>query len=204
MTAGMALKWFKDEFCAAEQEQSRRERRSVYEILDEIADSAPALSNGLILLPYLTGVIQPDNNPAAKGVFFGVGLETKKPHFVRAIFESIAFMLRENLELLESITGEPMEEIRCLGGGSKSDVWLRIKADVTGKRMLPMTQSECTSLGAAILGGTAAGMFGDIGEAAGASNRARAVIEPDKSAYEMYGAGFATYREVYSRLRTLF
>ncbi len=156
------------------------------------------------MLPYFTGVIQPDNNPAAKGVFFGVGLETRKPHFIRAIFESIAFMLRENLELLESITGERLGEIRCLGGGSNSDIWLKIKADVTGKRMLPMIQSECTSLGAAILGGTAAGMFTDIGEAAEAATRSRAAFEPDKSAYETYGTGFATYQEVYRRLRTLF
>ena len=203
MTAGIVLKWFKDEFCAPEVEQSQREGRSVYSIIDEMVENVPRLSNGLVLVPYLTGVTQPDNNPAARGVFFGVGLDTKRAHFLRSILESIAFMLRENVELIEAM-GVEIKEIRSLGGGSKSKTWQRIKADINGKKIASMRYAECASLGAAILGGVAVGLFEDVEKAVAAVNSVDVVLEPDAESFRVYEEGYVTYKEVYRRLRSLF
>ncbi len=101
-----------------------------------------ARRGGLLALPYLTGSIQPCSNPNARGVFFGIGLDTKKQHFLRAVYESIAFMLRENLELLTRVNHMPVTQIRSLGGGAKSAVWRQIKADVTGIPVGLAAQSE--------------------------------------------------------------
>jgi len=204
MTAGIVLKWFKDEFCNEEFEQSRRENRSVYAVLDELVEKTPPLSNGLVLLPYFTGVIQPDNNPLAKGVFFGVGLETKKNQFIRSIFEAVAYLLRENIELVERMIKTTMTEIRSLGGGANSKIWLKIKADVNGKRIVSMVENECTSLGAAILGSVATGMFESPEKAAAAANEIKACFIPDKALFEQYQEGYTTYREIYNRMKTLF
>lgn len=204
MTAGIVLKWFKDEFCYKEILESQNQDRSVYELFDKIVQEAPPMSNGLILVPYFTGVIQPDNNPYAKGIFFGVGLDTKKQHFLRSIFEAIAFMLRENIELIESVSGESISEVRSLGGGSKSWIWRKIKADISGKKIACMEIPECTSLGAAILGGVAVGMFSDAKHAAQLANRVKDYVQPDESLKDLYNKGYQKYREIYNRLKSLF
>lgn len=64
-------KWFRDEFCAPEVEQARREGRPVYELLGEIVAERPPEADGLVLLPYFSGLLQPDSNPRARGVFSG-------------------------------------------------------------------------------------------------------------------------------------
>ncbi len=204
MTAGIALKWFKDEFCPDLVAEAASKGLSVYDLMGEEAGTAAAGSGGLLLLPYLAGVTQPDNNPAAKGVFFGVGLDTKRRHFIRAIFESVAFMLRENLELVESVTGQRVETIRSLGGGSKSGLWSQIKADATGKTITTMAESECASLGAAILVAVALGLYPSLAAAARVSNKAKISYSPSPEAHAAYGEGYARYKELYARVKDLF
>ena len=201
-TAGMVLKWFKDEFCQHENQLSQEAGKSIYAYLDELAASAPPLSNGLVILPQFAGMLTPEINPAVKGIFFGVGLDTKKAHFVRAILESIAFMLRENVELLEKM-GVKVSEIRSLGGGSKSSLWCRIKTDVNHKVILTMEQEESTSLGAAILGSISIGMYSSLEDAcrvAKVKNR----YEPDEAASKEYDRGYRTYKGLYTHLKPMF
>ena len=204
MTAGMVLKWFKDEFCSDLVRDAEAAGESVYDLMGKLAEEAPQGANGLVLVPYFTGVTQPDNNPAAKGVFLGVGLDTKRKHFIRAIFEGIAFMLRENIELVESISGVKIAEVRSLGGGSKSRIWSRIKADVTGKTISTMAESECASLGAAILVAVALGTYATAAGAASASNAVRASFEPEPQSFPLYEKSYAIYKELYLRVRDLF
>ena len=204
MTAGIVLKWFKDEFCPDLIAEAAQKGASVYDLMSEEAGTAPAGSSGLLLLPYFAGVTQPDNNPAAKGVFFGVGLDTKRRQFIRAIFESVAFMLRENLELLESVTGQRVETIRSLGGGSKSGLWSQIKADVTGKTITTMAESECASLGAAILVAVALGRYPSLAAAARISNGAKASYSPSPEGQAAYGKGYVRYKALYALVKDFF
>jgi xylulokinase len=204
MTAGMFLKWFKDNFCAAEILRAAQENRSVYAVFDDIVSKTPAGSNGLIAIPYLTGTLQPHHNPNARGVFFGAGMDTKMPQFLRAIFESIAFMLRENIEMIENVYHIKVQEIRSLGGGAKSDVWRQIKADVSGIPIAVLDESECTSLGAAILAAVAAGLYPDIMTAAKAANQVADVRQPDLATSALYDKAYHKYCEIYERLEPMF
>jgi xylulokinase len=204
MTAGIVLKWFKDEFCRDLVQEAEAKGESVYDLIGKLVESVPVGANGLVLVPYFAGVTQPDNNPAARGVFLGVGLDTKRRHFMRAIFESIAFMLKENLELIESITNLRMTEIRSLGGGSRSRIWSRIKADVTNKTINIMAESECASLGAAILVAVALGTFASVPGAAAASNEVSSSFEPDVKNTPLYDKIYTTYKGLYSSVKKLF
>ena len=204
MTAGIILKWFKDEFCRDLVREAEASGASVYDLMGELAASAPPLANGLVLLPYFSGVTQPYNDPAARGLLFGIGLDTKREHFIRAIFESIAFMLRENIELIESITGTAIQEVRSLGGGAKSGIWSQIKADATGKRIGTMAESECASLGAALLVSVA---LGDSASAEAAARAANAVIgsyEPVDERSRVYDEGYELYKKLYPQTRNLY
>ena len=204
MTAGMVLKWFKDAFCGEESRMAKESGRSVYALLDDIVEKTNPGANGLTLLPYFTGVIQPDNDPKARGVFFGVGLDTGKPEFLRAIFEGIAYMLRENVALIEQVDGAPVTAIRSLGGGSRSRIWRQIKADVCGVEIDSMAQEECTSLGAAILSAVALGMYPDAAAAAAQGNRVKDRLCPDAALKETYDRGFARYQRVWKQARPIF
>ena len=201
-TAGIVLKWFKDEFCRYESEVCCETGKSIYAYMDELAEGIPPLSNGLILLPYFAGMMTPEINPGAKGVFFGMGLDTKKPHFIRAILESIAYMLRDQIELLEGM-GVTVGEIRSLGGGSKSPLWSGIKADVNNKVIVTMDQEESTSLGAAILGSMTAGMYGSIEEACRAIKPKERYI-PEAARTALYSEGYQTYNKVYDSVKKMF
>ena len=174
-TAGMALKWFKTNFCNS---LSFRE-------LDELASAIEPGSNGLTFLPYLCGSTMPKYNPDARGAFYGLTLEHGLAHAVRAILEAIACMLRSNLEYL----GIECDEIRSMGGGASSPLWCQIKADMTGKRIVTLKNNETACLGSAILAGTAIGMFKSVSDAA---EKAAAIAET-------YEPGGADYTECYKR-----
>lgn len=135
-------------------------------------------------------------------MFFGIGLDTKKQHFLRAVYESVAFMLRENLELLMRVNHMPVTQIRSLGGGAKSAVWRQIKADVTGIPVGLAAQSESTSLGAAMLAAVACGGKASLEQAAQAADRAVVWTKPDGAG--RYEQAYQKYCELFRTLNPLF
>lgn len=147
-TAGMALKWFKNAFC---------EELSFAE-LDALAASVGAGCDGLTFLPYLCGSTMPKYNPDARGSFTGLTPEHTRAHFVRGIMESVAFMLKENIDYL----GIDVNEIRAIGGGANSRLWCQIMADVTDKRLLTVKNRETACLGAAVFAGVGLGIFPSV------------------------------------------
>lgn len=203
MTAGIVLKWFKDEFCKLETAQCEKEGTSVYDVLGDMAASVPPLSEGLLLFPHFTGMLMPQRDLNAKGVFFGVGLDTKMPHFVRAIFEAVAYMLRENIKVIEEL-GVDAKRILSLGGGSKSPVWLQIKADVLGKEIVNMDKAEAASLGAAILGGVAVGIFESLEQGFEIGNAIRRSFKPNQEVVQQYQKGFIRYKQLYEHIKPMF
>ena len=158
-TAGMALKWFKEAFLS---EVSFRQ-------LDCMAEKVPVGSDGVTFLPYLCGSTMPKYNPDARGSFTGLTPEHTPAHFVRSIMESVACMLKSNLDYLKT----DVEEIRVMGGGAKSPLWCNMKADITKKRLITLKNKETACLGAAILAGVGAGAFASVKDAC-------SMIETDK------------------------
>ena len=175
-TAGMALKWFKNNFAES----------FSFADLDKIAAEVAPGCDGMTVLPYLCGSTMPKYAPDAKATFSGVTLSHTRAHFARAIMESIAFTLRQDLEYVGQ---EGIEEIRITGGGASSKLWSQIKADVTGKELRTVTESETACLGSAILAAVGAGAFDSIKTAA------EALVGPDKT----YAPCGDDYTEAYRR-----
>ncbi len=147
-TAGMALKWFRNALC---------ENYSFKE-LDELAEKIAPGSDGLTFLPYLCGSTMPKYNPSARGSFTGLTPEHTRGHFVRSIMEAISCTLKENLDYLNL----DVEEIRAMGGGSKSKLWCQMKADMTKKKLVTLKNNETACLGGAILAGVGTGLFKSV------------------------------------------
>ena len=202
-TAGMALRWFRDEFFAAETADARARGEDPYAALTAAAASAPPGSDGLIVLPHLEGAFTPEYNPAARAVFFGATLRTGRGHFVRGVMESVAFMLKRQVDLVEEM-GFPVAEVRSIGGGAASELWLQIKADTLGKPVLTVDAAETGCLGAALLGAVAEGHYASAAEAVAAMVRTKETLEPDPTRAARYAESYARYCELYERLASFF
>lgn len=180
-TAGMALKWFKNALCES---FSFRE-------LDGLAESVPAGSDGLTFLPYLCGSTMPKYNPAARGSFTGLTTEHHRGHFVRSVMESVACMLKSNLDYL----GLDISEIRAMGGGANSPLWCQMKADMTGKKLATLKNKETACLGSAILAGVGIGLFESVEKAVGKLELDR-VFEPAGTDYSECYKRYLAYDKI--------
>jgi len=198
-TAGIILKWFKDEFCGLETE---RHGDSVYTALDRMAASVTPGSDGLLVFPHFSGMLTPVPDADTKGIFYGVTLNTGKGHFLRAIMESVAYLLRENLEVFAQM-GIDVHQIRSLGGGSRSGVWSQIKADVLGKEIVTLKDTESASIGAAMLGAVGAGWYPDL-KSIPAPNPPRESFMPAEGNRAVYEAGYRKYQRLYQCNMDLF
>jgi xylulokinase len=167
-----------------------------YETLVAEADSWPAGSEGLIFLPYLAGERTPHADPAALGAFVGLSVRHRRGALVRAVLEGVAFGLRDSLDLVAELGGQP-ELARVSGGGARSELWLRIVASALELRLERVAVDEGAAFGAALLGGVAAGIWSDVQAAVAATVRATERIEPVPE-------WVATYSELRKRYRALY
>lgn len=198
-TAGLVLKWFKDEFCNEEVNIARQINADAYSIIVEQALQVPPGAEGLTMLPHLMGTGSPEFNPKVKGVFAGITLGMKKGHFVRAILEAVVTSIERNLDMMKQ-NGILIKEIHVLGGGSKNALWNQILADMTGIRVVTMSQHENASIGAAILAGLGTGVFKDLTIACNSCNRIAKEFEPNPGNYESYRVVYERYIKLYQTM----
>ena len=186
-TAGVLLKWFRDNFM---------EHGTTYEDIDREIIKRGRAESGLLLLPHFAGYLSPVNNASASGVIYGLSLDTNKIDVAHAIMEGVGFLLRENLELLER-HGISSQRIISLGGGAKSPLWLQIKANICGRELLTLTDDESTALGCAMNAALALGMI-DIDDIPGLVSTAGSTSSDERA--ELYERKYAGYRELNARL----
>ncbi len=173
-------------------------RPSFAEVLAELEREAAELApgaEGLVLVPYWNGVMDPYWDHDARGVVVGWSGAHGPAHLYRAILEGIAFEQRLHTEGLERAAG-PIAELVALGGGSQSELWCQILADVLEKPIVRASSAEATALGAAMLAAVGVGLYPGLDEAAAAmtSTGARYVPGADQPRYQ------ALYDEVYRHL----
>lgn len=191
--AGMLLKNFRDQLG----------RGSSYAELDAEAADAPCGSEGLIILPHCAGTVTPEANPDAKGVAYGFTMAHTRGHFTRAILESVAYLLREQVELVRE-SGSHCAEIRSLGGAASSALWLQIKADVLDRPVVTTTCAESTSLGAAMLAAVGAGLYQNLEEAAEKMVSLKARINPIAENVRIYEKCYQNYLALNSAMSPLY
>jgi xylulokinase len=157
---------------------------------------------GLTFLPYLAGERTPHADPDARGAFAGLQLRHDRGALVRAVLEGVAYGLRDSLELIAAL-GVDVGSGRALGGGARSELWLRIVATVLDLPLERVAVEEGAAYGAALLGGVAAGEFRDVAEAVGACVRVRDRIDPEPAWHDAYASGYTRFRALYPALRAV-
>lgn len=194
------LRWFEQEFGAAERAFAAQQGGSSFAQLSAEAETVPPGCDGLIFLPYLSGERSPIWDPDATGVFFHVDFSKTRAHFARAVMEGVAYSLRHNLEIA-SAAGAQVGDMYAMGGAVNSLVWTQLKADITGKRILVPSADTATALGAAILAGIGAGVYTSFDEAVAKTVRIRREHIPNPENSTVYDARYRTYRALYPSLK---
>lgn len=170
-TAGMALKWYKNQFC----------ENLSFKDIDTIAEKVSAGSDGLVMLPYFCGSSTPRYNPNVRAVFSGIDLSHTRAHFARAIMEAIAFNLRQNLE---SVGIDTIKELRITGGGASSPLWAGIKANVVKKELSTLMESETACLGSALCAAVGIGVYESLTVASDAVVKTAKTYKPSGVDYD--------------------
>ena len=155
---------------------------------------------GLSFLPYLAGERTPHADPDARGAFSGLSLRHDRGALTRAVLEGVAFGLRDGLDLVAENAGSPSLG-RVSGGGARSTLWLEILASVLELPLQRVAVDEGASFGAALLGGVAAGTFGDVHEAVAACVRPGEIVEPVAEWVEPYREARERFVALYPALR---
>lgn len=193
LSAAGSLRWFRDALAPG----------TDFANLVATAASVPAGSEGLWFLPYLTGERSPYPNPFARGAFVGLTLAHDRRHLTRAVLEGVAFGLRDGLDLMIAAGVPVPDQIRASGGGTASQLWRRILADVLGTEIATVSTSEGAAYGAGLLAAVGAGWYPGVEAATEALVSATPVAAPGPDA-AVYAEAHAVYRDLYPALAPIF
>ena len=192
-SAGLSLNWFRNNLAPD----------LSYRDIDKGCMALPIGSEKLLYLPYLMGERTPILDSNARGVFFGLSAIHNKYHMARAVMEGVSYSLRSCLDVIEEV-GIDVSDMALCGGGGKSQFWQQMLADIYGMPMKTMASDEGAALGAAILGGCAAGVFANVREGCESIIREKSRTLPDTVRHEEYIRYYDIYRSLYPALKERF
>lgn len=222
LAAAGSLQWYRDTLAPG----------MTFDALLAEAAEAPAGSEGLLFLPYLSGERTPHPDPLARGAFVGLTMRHRRAHLTRAVLEGVAFGLRDGFELLRAAGIDATRPVLVSGGGARSRLWLEILASVLGVELVREAPTEGAAYGAALLAGIAAGAWdastlpsvrrvegevtgnaedadvrggrGEDEEGASGGRPAAERFSPQDRLVGTYARQYETYRALYPALRPTF
>jgi len=133
--------------------------------LEACAAGLPPGADGVSVLPYWSGVMNPHWDPAARGAIFGLAGNHGKAHLYRAVMEGIALDQADCMRSVERDTGIRIERYYAVGGGAQSDLWCQIFADCLARPVCRMNTVEASALGAGMAAAAGAGVHSSLVDA---------------------------------------
>lgn len=190
---GCLLKWYRDTFAAAEHRAAAETGEDVYpRLLEEMPDRP----SNVTVLPHFSTTGPPEFVADSSGVMTGLRLDTSRGEILRGILEGSLFYLRECLERARE-AGIGVDQFRAVGGGSKSDTWLQMTADILNTPLVRPKQTEAGALGAAMLAAVGTRAFASLEEAAEALVEADRDFEPVPEVSAQYEGHFTRYAKLW-------
>jgi xylulokinase len=184
-TGGSGLNWFASNFA----------RGLSLKRLDRLAKAIPPGSAGVAVLPYFLGEKTPVHDPEARGIISGLSLSHSRGHLWRALLEAYAYAVAHNVEVLNEI-GHSTERFTVSDGGSDSEVWMQIVADVLQRPLRRLAGHPGSCLGAAWTAAMGVGAASDWGGVTGYVGE-RDTVEFNPNNSEAYKSGYRTFRGLY-------
>ena len=202
--SGGAYRWFRDELGGPEAARAAESGTDVYELLNALAERAPAGAGGVSWVPALAGAMAPEWNARARAGWFGVTAAHGRAHLARALLEGNALALRDVIEAIAG-AGHAPSELVCVGGGARGRLLCALRAHVTGLPVSRPDDVETTARGAAMLAATGAGLHPSVSAAGRAMASPRGEPwQPDPELGAVYDELHRRHRRLYAALRPLF
>ncbi len=194
-TSGASIEWFRSLFGQG----------ISHETLIQDAKKVPPGSDGVTFVPDLRGKLVPESDPLARGAWFGLNADTGNATLYRAILEGLAFEARQSIDALNDIDGVPeIQAIRAIGGNTQNQLLMKIKASVYRQPIIANDMPEATALGAALLGGLAAGLWPDLETALQNLTHSKVKTAAVAEWVDTYEQKYQqVYRKAYAALRPL-
>jgi xylulokinase len=203
LSAGGSFQWLRNQLGGAEIAAAKKKGIDPYELLVARAAMAPAGSEGLFFLPYLTGERCPHPDPNARGGWIGLTARTTRDMLIRSLLEGVTFGMRDALEIMREMQ-IPIREIRASGGGARSDFWRHLQADVYDLPIVLTNASEGPAYGVALLAGVGTGVWGSVEQACKASIKPTTRTAPNRKLAATYSRHYTTYARLYGDLKDRF
>jgi len=151
--AGAAVQWLRDGIhVISDSAETEKLARSV-------PDNA-----GVYFVPAFVGLGAPHWDQYARGLLVGITRGTSIAHICRAVLESIAYQVKDIINLMRMDSGFSVEQLRVDGGASRNDFLMQFQSDITGLQVVRPKVIETTSLGTAYLAGLGAGVWESVSE----------------------------------------
>ena len=160
-------------------------------------------ANDVYYLPYLMGERSPHNDPAARGSFIGLRMDSTRADMTQAVLEGVAFAIKDCVEIARAQGVEIASSTLC-GGGAKSPLWREIMANILGIPLaLPQTE-QGPGYGGAMLAAVACGEYATVQECADKLIKIKSVTEPDPALVKKYAARYELWHKLYPALKPLY
>lgn len=198
-TSASNLEWFINNFMESDRETSAGRGSSVYDLCNTLVSSTTPDESHLLFFPFVFGS---NTIPDASAGFIGVNSFHKKAHFLRAIYEGIAFSHLYHTERLRKINPELSHTIRIAGGVTNSQVWLQIFADIFQATLEIVDVKEHGTLGTAMTAAVMVGWFDDVFAASNEMVHVSRTVTPDPASHRVYQHKYALYKNVLSEMQS--
>ncbi len=189
---GLSMKWCRDRVSSVGSQEVS------FESLIEMAGGIAPGCDGLAFYPYMLGERRRENT-SARGGFLGIRLGHGGGHFVRAVMEGVAMAIGRDVSIFRSL-GVEVDEVLCVGGGSRNELWNRIKATVLEVPLVLTDEPEAGLKGAALLAAAGAGLVDDPAAEARRRRSAGRTIQPQPEDYPTYRAALAEFIRIYDHM----
>lgn len=194
---GSLVKWFRDTFAAEAHAQAQAAGRDVY---DQLFAEMPAGPSGLVVLPYFTTTGPPEFVSDAAGTVAGLRLETERGAILKGIVEGATFYLKASVDTLPP-TGIEIRDFRATGGGSKSDRWVQLSADIMARPFVRPVVTEAGALGAAIMAGRGGDVYDSFEDGIAAMVQLERTFYPDAKRHRAYEPWFEYYQRTWALMQ---
>ncbi len=160
-------------------------------------------TNNVFFLPYLMGERSPINDTNARGTFLGMSMDTSRADMLQAVFEGVAFAIRDSFEVAKSL-GIQIDRSNICGGGAKSELWKKIMANVLGIPLDTVKTEQGPGYGGAILAMVGCGEFESVNTACDSLVEISDTVYPDEDISALYSKKYETFKEIYPSLKAVF
>lgn len=159
--------------------------------------------NKVYYLPYMMGERSPHNDVNARGAFIGMSMDTSRADMTQAVFEGVAFAIRDCVEAAKK-QGIKIERSMICGGGAKSVLWKRIFTNVLGIALTVPKTEQGPAYGAAVLAAVSAGCFESVSDCTEKWVEILETVSPERELCEKYEKQYRRWRTLYPALKNFY